>query len=59
VSISIVSLVALIAVSGLSVILTMKECGAENVRSALVFKVWGLIFLFFAPIPFVEYMAFR
>jgi hypothetical protein len=37
----------------------MKECGAENVRSALVFKVWGLCLLFFALIPFVEYIALR
>jgi hypothetical protein len=48
--VALVALMSMVAVSFLSVLLTMKEVRADTVRGALVFKVVGLNLLFGVPV---------
>lgn len=54
---SMLSLLSLIAVSCLTMILTMKEGDLKTVRTVLVAKVLGLVALFWAPIVVFAYLS--
>lgn len=48
------ALLGMVAVGGLSVVMTMKSCGIERAPAILVLKVAGLSILFWLPMLAAE-----